>query len=243
VIANYIGRFWATKQTSVRDALRIIMGKRPFEGPKSFAKHRTLVNFTDGLDAGLVPQTYNYVDAQLAKIAEMQRVIAAEKMLRQEAEFGRAKKVMTSLGHEPPVDADGEKWVRIDREGNDPAFTIYLPPEVSHWEAVDTLVYGKLSALVKQLNVLHRRAPKIGRDALGYARGDREIVTKFGGAEGVLSHELGHILDARYGLAQRDRVAGSARRRAAWCRRGSRPGNRSRITRPSRKTRAGVAKR
>jgi hypothetical protein len=38
------------------------------------------------------------------------------------------------------------------------------------------------------------------RGALGYAKGADEMVSKFGTHDGVIMHELGHILDARYGL-------------------------------------------
>jgi hypothetical protein len=99
----------------------------------------------------------------------MERVIAADHMLRQEQELGRAKPIM--IGQEPPFDMHGDPWVKIDRTGEDPAFNIYLPPDVPHWEAVDTLIYGKLQKLIDKLNVEHVRSPKIGGSRLGYARG------------------------------------------------------------------------
>lgn len=213
-IENYVGRFWSqTSAKSGRDFLRAIMGRRPHEGPKSFLKQRDLDWFVDGLKReDLVPATYNYVESQLAKIAEMERVISAEHTLRQEKALGRAKPIM--LGQEPPEDYRGESWVRIDRTGEDPAFNIYLPPDVQHWEAVDTLVYGKLQKLIKDLGVTHERSPKIGGTRLGYAMGDKHIATKFGGAEGVISHEIGHILDERYGLGdQIDAAIGAAPKR------------------------------
>jgi len=213
-IENYVGRFWSqTAAGSGRDFLRAIMGRRPFEGPKSFTKQRDLDWFVEGLKRpDLIPATYNYVESQLAKIAEMERVISAEHTLRQEQELGRAKPIM--LGQEPPFDMHGDPWVKIDRTGEDPAFVVYLPPEVKHWEAVDTLVYGKLQKLIDSLNVMHERSPKIGGSRLGYAQGDKFIATKFGGAEGVVIHEVGHILDARYGLGvEIDRAIGAAPKR------------------------------
>jgi hypothetical protein len=99
-IENYIGRFWSQDDGgSGRDFLRAIMGRRPFEGPKSFLRPATLSWFVDGLKrADLVPATYNYVESQLAKIAEMERVISAEHMLRQEEKLGRAQTVMLGAG-------------------------------------------------------------------------------------------------------------------------------------------------
>jgi diguanylate cyclase (GGDEF)-like protein len=197
-IINYIGRFWSIENGPKKAAnlLRTIFGKRPFEGPKSFLKQRSLEHFVEGLDAGLVPATYNYVESQLAKIAEMERLIGAEHMLQAEQKQGRAKPILN--GHDVPEDADGEKWVKIDREGNDPAFTIWGPPEVTHWEGVDAMVYGKLQKLIQDLRIRHERKLKIGQ-GLGYARrAPEEMVTKFGGPEGTIMHELGHILDFRY---------------------------------------------
>jgi hypothetical protein len=125
-IDNYVGRFWSKpKNKRGIDFLAAIHGRRPFEGPKSFLKHRSIEFFKEGLDAGLTPATYNFVESQLAKIAEMQRVIAAERTLRAEEKSGRAKKVM--LGTQPPIDANGDQWVKIDRAGNDPAFIVYGP--------------------------------------------------------------------------------------------------------------------
>jgi N12 class adenine-specific DNA methylase/2'-5' RNA ligase len=143
---HYVGRFWDRGGRSPIDFLRRAKAKRPFEGPKSFLKRRTWEYMTDGLraikeaqeriDAGnpmdgdeaiarMRPATYNFVDSQLAKIEEMQRVIGAELTLRTEKKAKRAKIVMN--GQEPPVDADGDPWQPIGDEG-DPAFTIFGPP-------------------------------------------------------------------------------------------------------------------
>lgn len=215
-IANYIGRFWSKPDNpKAANFLRSIFGKRPLEGPKSFTKQRSLERFTDGLAAGLVPATYNYVKSQLAKIAEMQRVIAAERMMRAEQASGRAKPVM--LGAEPPRDDSGDLWQRIG-DGTDPAFTVYGPSDVTHFEAVDTIVYGKLQKLLGELKISHERKVRIGGNRLGYAQSPpmEGIVTKFGGPEGVLMHELGHILDWRYKLADTiDDAIGKAPKRKA----------------------------
>lgn len=205
-IDNYIGRFWS-KPTAKKaaDFLRRIMGKRPLEGPKSFLKQRSLDNFVDGLDVGLIPATYNYVESQLAKIAEMQRVITAERMLRAELAQGRAQKVLDTMGKEPPVDANGDKWVRIGADG-DPAFTIYGPPTVEVHEAFDAGVREGIENAIQHLGgVKHTRATTVGRvkgmkNALGWAKGDTEIASKFASHDGVILHELGHVLDARFGL-------------------------------------------
>jgi len=77
-----------------------IFGKKPFEGPKSFLKKRTLETFQDGLDAGLKPVSDNPVDLALLKIKEMQRYIAAHKVLNAGKEAGYVKFVR--MGDKPP---------------------------------------------------------------------------------------------------------------------------------------------
>lgn len=124
---HYVGRFWSKPTTpQARDFLRAIFAKRPLEGPKSFLKRRSLELFTDGLDAGLIPATYNYVESQLAKIAEMERLIAATRIMQIEAQHGRARKVMDQMGKRPPLDENGDPWVRLGQH-DDPAFTIFGP--------------------------------------------------------------------------------------------------------------------
>lgn len=126
-IAHYVGRYWKGTPKQQQSFLARVFGRRPLEGPKTFAKHRTFDAFADGLRAGLVPLTYNFVDSQLLKFAEMQRAIDGRRMVLEELRAGRAKKVM--LGQEPPTDATGE-WVRVG-DGRDPAFTIYGPREMT----------------------------------------------------------------------------------------------------------------
>jgi 2'-5' RNA ligase/predicted ABC-type ATPase len=227
-IENYVGRFWgaddtrsAKNVTAVNNFLGSIFGKRPLEGRKSFLKHRSIEHFVDGLRligdaqariaagtpqpgdeayAAMRPATYNYVSSQLAKLAEMERLIGATHMLRAEQNAGRAKPI--KLGHEPPLDIDGHAWVKIDREGNDPAFTVYGPPTHTVHEAFDAAVREGLEAAITRLGgVQHTRATSVGRGKLGWATeaGDK-MASKFGSHDGVIEHELGHVLDARYGL-------------------------------------------
>lgn len=126
-IAHYVGRYWAGPSNEVQSFLARIFGKRPLEGPKTFKKKRSHDLFADGLRAGLTPMTYNFVDSQMLKFTEMQRAIDGRRMVNEELEAGRAKKVM--LGDDPPQDAGGE-WTRIG-DGRDPAFTIYGPRDVA----------------------------------------------------------------------------------------------------------------
>lgn len=218
-IEHYLGRFWSkgadTPTGAARKFAASVMARRPYRGPESFRKHRDLENFTDGLQRpDLQPATYNWVTAQLRKIAEMERSIASAMELEIEARHGRAAKIMDVHGKKPPVDEEGDPWVKIDRAGNDPAFTIWGPPTIDVHEAFDADIRKGLEDAITRLGgVTHERKVSIGKGgqmagALGYAAGDKEIVSKFGSHDGVIIHELGHILDARYGLQRK--LAGNA---------------------------------
>ncbi len=201
---NYLGRFWAKSKDKAKAANFIsrIFGRRPFEGGKSFLKARTIESFVDGLDAGLTPLTYNYVSSQLAKFEEMGRTIAARKILKAELKAKRARPVMN--GYAPPRDAAGDPWVKADPSERDPAFIVYGPSSVTHWEGVDAVVYEQLQHLIDDLGITHKRGLKIGmRGVLGYAMpAAKFMATRFAGPEGTIMHELGHILDTEYGMGR-----------------------------------------
>lgn len=55
-------------------------GKRPLQGSGAFLKQRTFPTQLDGINAGLVPATYNPVDLQLLKIREMQKFYFGAKL-------------------------------------------------------------------------------------------------------------------------------------------------------------------
>ena len=133
-IDGYVGRFW--QQTPEKNVAGAIKGTRPLEGPKSFTKLRTFDNFTDGLKAGKVPLTYNFVDGQLLKFEEMGRAISGRRMVAVEEGAGRGKWVTRS--QEIPTEPDGTPWVRVG-DGKDPAFTMYAGPKslepVGHYYA------------------------------------------------------------------------------------------------------------
>jgi hypothetical protein len=206
VIENYLGRFWQVEKNPPGGIMARIMGRRPAEGPKTFAKGRTIPTFLEGIlpedkgGRGLTPLTYNFVDAQLLKLTEMKKAIAFNKALNHELDMGRAKKIL--LGMEVPKDQYGRDWVRIG-DGTDPAFNIYGPPEVTVKEAFDAGVRESLEKVIGDLpGVTHERKVSIGGRRWGYAEGPsgNKMVTKFGGDNTVIMHELGHILDFRYKL-------------------------------------------
>jgi hypothetical protein len=189
-IQHYFPHIWKDPAAAER-VVGTILGKRPLEGPKSFLKKRTIPTTKEGIAAGLEPVTDNPVDLVLLKLREMRRYIAAHRIL-QEAEGQGLAKYVDATAQGP----DG--WRRID----DRIGTVFGKPSVEATEAFDREVRQGLEAAIARLKGLkHARKPSTGmRGALGFARGADEMVTKFGTDDGVMIHELGHILDARYGL-------------------------------------------
>lgn len=98
-IENYFPHIWE-QEGDASKVFKRVFGKKPFEGPKSFLKKRTLETFQDGLDAGLKPVSDNPVDLALLKIKEMQRYIAAHKVLNAGKDEGYVKFV--KIGDKPP---------------------------------------------------------------------------------------------------------------------------------------------
>jgi len=190
-IRNYFPHEWA-KPNAAKTALLRLFGKRPLQGPKSFLKQRTIPTTRAGIEAGLMPVSYNPVDLVLLKLYEMDKFIAATKILKDGQRQGLS--VFVPAGADPPPG-----FVRF----NHSFATVYGRPFVQVKEAYDPKVMEGLYQLASDLGVKHDRLPRIGGRRWGYAEGAAHVVTKFAGPEGVLMHELGHILDERYGLRHR----------------------------------------
>jgi hypothetical protein len=191
-IENYFPHIWADP-AAAKLAVGRILGKRPLEGPKSFLKKRTIPTTKEGIAHGLDPVTDNPIDLTLLKLKEMRRYLAAHRIL-QESERDGLVKYLSATTKGP----DG--YVRI----NDGIGTVYGKPTVTASEAFDKQMREGLEGAITRLRGLeHSRKVSTGkRGALGFARGSDEMVSKFGTHDGVIMHELGHILDARYGLGK-----------------------------------------
>ena len=190
LIENYFAHLWKnpTKASSVYAQ---ILGKRPLEGSKGFLKQRTIMRFAEGVDTyGLDPVTWNPVHMTLLKMAEMDRYIMAQNLIRDlKAEglvrfnYSRSK---TPEGH-----------TRI----NDNMFTVYMPPYLTVKEAYDQTLVDNLMDFARSMGIDTQRLMKMGGQRWGDANEVTEQVrTKFAGPESVLIHEVGHILGFRYKL-------------------------------------------
>jgi hypothetical protein len=199
-IEHYFPHEW--KQPSkAKDLIRQILGRRPLHGPKSFLKQRTIPTVREGIEKGLEPASYNPVTLVLHKLAEMDKWIMARDVLTDAKQLGVAKFVRVGA-----VAPDGFKRY-ADSFG-----TVYGPPTVEVKEAFDARLMEKLHAFATSLGITSVRKVKIaqkgsgiGGDAWGYAIANPDgsnarIASRFAGPETVIEHEIGHILDYKYGL-------------------------------------------
>lgn len=79
-IENYFPHVWENPN-NVGKIIGRIMGRRPFEGPKSFLKKRTIPTTREGIELGFTPVSYNPIDSVMLKIREMDRYIMAHKTI------------------------------------------------------------------------------------------------------------------------------------------------------------------
>ena len=169
------------------------VARAPMEGSKSFLKQRSIEYLKDAVEQhGLEPLSWNPVDMVSQRLVQMDKFIMAQRVLGELKDAGIVKFV--SAGQRAP---DG--YARID----DKIATVYGKPTVTVKEAFDQQVMDRLNGLADSLGIEHERKPNIGGRRWGYAQGDSKVVTKFGGPESVLAHEIGHALDARYDLTGR----------------------------------------
>jgi 2'-5' RNA ligase len=193
-IENYFPHIWTNPGEAAR-LINSITGKRPLEGPRSFLKRRTIPTTKEGIELGLEPISTNPVDLALLKLREMNRYLMGQRVMNGMKDEGLAQFVHAFS--KPP---DG--YARI----NDHVAMVYGPPTIPVHEAFDALVRDQLQKVMRSLGVLHDRPiliPRLGKDKWGAAYGSRKIDARFGGDATIIMHELGHILDVRYGLWDR----------------------------------------
>lgn len=194
-IANYFPHIWSDPNAAAK-IINQITGKRPLEGTRSFLKRRTIPTTKEGIELGLEPISTNPVDLALLKIREMNRYLMGQRLMN-ELKREQLARFVSAFDRAP------EGYARI----NDHVAMVYGPPTVPVAEAFDALVRKQLQDVMASLDVEHTRPIKIkglrsagGGQVWGVAEGSKRIQAKFGGDATVIMHELGHILDHRYGL-------------------------------------------
>ena len=203
-IENYFPHIWADPERA-QGIIASIMGKRSLTRTGSFLKRRAIPTVREGIEAGLVPVSYNPIDLSLLKLREMHRYLAGQRILQEMKGDGRLKFV-DSFSKAP------EGMAQID----DKISTVYGPPKVEVTEAFDYHVRAQLEQVMADLGIKHERRPNIGGQMLGYAEGASHITTRSATDLSVSEYELGHSRDARLDLWRRlHEFAGDPTSRAA----------------------------
>jgi diguanylate cyclase (GGDEF)-like protein len=187
---------WADPEKAALTFKQLVGGRRPMEGTKSFLKKRTIATVMDGVRNGAqLAEGWNPIDVFLSNYRDMQRYLFAIRSMREAKEAGIMKYVRA--GEQAP---DG--YTRI----NDKIATVFGKPTVTITEAFDRNQRAGIMRAIKELGgVAVERSVKLNArglppGTLGYAQGTSKIAAKFGTHDGVLMHELGHIIDNRYGV-------------------------------------------
>lgn len=171
------------------------LSKRSMQGTMGFMKQATLKDISEGIDKGGVPITTNPQKLfELGQIDSL-KYVATQRMWKKIKELKFAKFVRK--GKQAPDD-----WVPL----NDRLSKVYLDPNIQIEESFDAKLDEDLNRFAKSLGIKHIRKVKIGhgKGTWGYSVKDGSmIMTKFGGSETILSHEIGHVLDDRYGLTEK----------------------------------------
>ena len=193
----YFPHIWdLTKDEKGPGVIARIMGRRPLEGTKSHQKKRVFPTVMDGIRAGYVPVDWNPIRLSWLKLHEMDRCIGAWKLLESVHALNLPVYVraMTKMpeGYSTP---------------NDPIFRVYKSPLIDVKEAVDPELMAGFKKVADALGTTISTKMSLGRATSGgrtrwgsSSESGDEIVRRFGGAEEIVAHELGHSMDTKLGL-------------------------------------------
>lgn len=197
LIENYFPHVWCNPSEASSKLPKVGPASKPMEGSRSFLKRRVLTYFTDGLKAGLVPVSDNPVDIHLFKLAEMDRFIMAQNVLK-EAKSAGLRKFVGVFQPKP------EGWSKVE----DPTTTVFHPPFVTVKEAFDLQLRQGALDLIKRMGWNYERtlqklkAKGFEEGVWGFWHpGEKAIKQKSFTGDVTLFHEIGHGLDHTYGLS------------------------------------------
>lgn len=191
-IEDYMGHLWK-KAGQTPDGIGAMLARRPFAGKESFTKRRTIPTYRDGIDAGLEPVDWNPVRLLQMNLFQMNKAIMAHDVVEYLKPRGAWKYVR--LGGDVPQD-----FARVE----DKIATVFAKGEAKVQEWFDKQQMEGLEKFATGIGINLKRLTstlvKGNRKVAGIAAGD-DVTTKFGTPEEVLAHEIGHVIDDRYGLA------------------------------------------
>lgn len=137
-IENYFPHVWEDPNKAV-NVIGRIMGRRPFEGTKSFLKKRTIPTTREGIELGLTPISYNPIDSVMLKVREMDRYLMAHRSI--EALKGQGLIKFVRDGEQAP-----EGFVKIDDRFSDVKYKN---------DAKETVLAGKYMAQKDAARILN----------------------------------------------------------------------------------------
>src|SRR5439155_1567875 len=108
------------------------------------------------------------------------------------------------------------EWVKPGKVRDYIMRAVYGPPTIQVKEAYDAGLMEALHRFATEQGIRTVRRVNLGGTRWGYhvRKGDRsEVHTRFGGPEGVLMHEIGHVLDHTHQLGEKIGLAQASERR------------------------------
>lgn len=188
-ITDYFGHLW-TKPGMTGEQIGSEFSRRPLAGSENYRKERTLPTYRDGIAMGLEPVSWNPVELMLLKFREIDKSIMGRDTVKELKSMGLMK--FFKLGEHAP-----EGWTTFD----DKLSKVFAPPLIPMHEFYDVHQRDSLMKLAQNLGVDVKRVMKFTKAGKATpATGQVEVA--FGTGNDVLAHELGHIIDKRYGLAE-----------------------------------------
>lgn len=196
-VDHYMGHLWEDPNNPNATAEEIsarINSKRSLAGGETYRKQRSMPTYQDGIEAGLVPRSWNPIDLVKMKADEVDKSIAGRDT------FNEAKK-QGLLRYQTLGAKTQAGWRML----NDKLARVLAPPETKVTEYFDKQQMEGLEKFASSLGIDMDRVTK----GLGRAAGQTEVggpgpdkvTTKFGTPEEILAHEVGHVLDKRYGMS------------------------------------------
>lgn len=187
---NYFPHMWEDADAAAKFVDE--WAKKSMEGGKGWMKQRTYPTIEDGLNAGLKLKFENPVDAVMAIRKELDKYVMAHQVLNEGIDH-------RSIQYVPVDTKPPSTWEKLD----DKISTLFGRRRVDVEEHVDGGLLDKLEAFFDRNKITHERNTNMGGPAGASVRGKAAVHTAFGSPISVMVHELGHVLDDRYGLADK----------------------------------------
>ncbi len=194
-IDNHISHLWkdpANPNATPEEIAAKLHSRRPLAGRESFRKQRVLDYFEDGIAVGLEPIDLNPMKYAVKELDQYNKSIMGHDAFNETKDQGL--NVYRGLGDRPP-----SGWRTLP----DKLWRVLAPGEAKVKEFFDKQQMEGLEKFADNLGIRRDRTtgkmPIPGAMGVAYSTGD--IVTKFGTPEEVLAHEIGHIIDHRYGMS------------------------------------------